>query len=73
MTEIKEYIVKNQTDIRDTFAIYDIQIDNYIAKFEFKRLIKNICGDKVTYREIEDALNFSAKLSMEALKERRKE
>ena len=60
---IKQYIVKEQITIREAFNLSKSNADKKIDRLELKKTIKEICKTKVTYQEIEDAVEFIEKKS----------
>lgn len=60
---IKQYIVMEKLTIREAFNLSKSNVDKKIDRLELKKAIKEICKTKVSYQEIEDAVEFIEKKS----------
>ena len=58
---LKSYIIENNYTIRKAFKLFDGNVDCKVDKLELKKAIKLICGNQVSYQQIEEAVNHIEK------------
>ena len=69
---VRDHIIKGNLSIRQAFDLPDINVDYYLEFHEFKAMLKEICGKKATYNQIENATEFIFKGTLKLEEDKKK-
>lgn len=70
---VRDYIITKTLGIRQAFNLPDNANDVYLEFHEFKRMLKEICGKRATYHQIENATDFIFKGTIKLEAEKKKQ
>lgn len=70
---IRDHIIKNNLGIRETFNLPEMNVDIYLEIYEFKAMLKKICGIKATYDQIETCTEFVFKGTLKLEEDKKKQ
>ena len=70
---IRDHIIKNNLSIRQAFKLPDHNVDKYFEFHEFKAMVKDICGKKASYSDIENATEFIFKGTLKLEEDKKKQ
>jgi hypothetical protein len=70
---VRDYIITKTLGIRQAFNLPDNANDVYLEFHEFKRMLKEICGKRATYHQIENTTEFIFKGTIKLEAEKKKQ
>ena len=70
---VRDHIIKGNLTIRKAFELPDMNVDHYLEMHEFNAMLKQVCGKKATYKQIENATEFIFKGTLKLEEDKKKQ